>query len=111
MEDAVILANALYEIREPRLKKITATFENQRSQRDPHAQSQFQVSKMFAMLMVGQISLNYVSAFFPASQLCKDAQVPPSSVIPGKGACQGCHPCLSEPAVAKPEKVNYRSSL
>ncbi|KAF9371423.1 hypothetical protein CPC16_003074 [Podila verticillata] len=54
MEDAVILANALYEIREPRLKKITATFENQRSQRDPHAQSQFQVSKMFAMLMVGQ---------------------------------------------------------
>ncbi|KAF9376279.1 hypothetical protein CPB97_010906 [Podila verticillata] len=54
MEDAVILANALKEIREPTLKKITAAFEDHRSQRDPHAQTQFQASKMFAMLMVGQ---------------------------------------------------------
>lgn len=56
----MILANALKEIREPTLKKITAAFEDHRSQRDPHAQTQFQASKMFAMLMVGQVSRSLI---------------------------------------------------
>ncbi|KAG0210024.1 hypothetical protein BGX33_005166 [Mortierella sp. NVP41] len=101
MEDAVILANALYEMRSVTVRNITAALEDYRSQRYAHAAEQLVASKMFSMLMVGQkwyedllrrFVLGHASKFFQRRNYAKTLnyrpqasfieRVPDRSVIP-----------------------------
>lgn len=55
MEDAVILANAIYEIRAVNSENITTAFQDYYAERYPHAVEQLKFSKLFTMLMAGQV--------------------------------------------------------
>lgn len=55
MEDAVILANAIYEIRAVNSENITTAFQDYYTERYPHAVEQLKFSKLFTMLMAGQV--------------------------------------------------------
>ena len=55
MEDAVILANAIYEIRAVNSENITTAFQDYYAERYPYAVEQLKFSKLFTMLMAGQV--------------------------------------------------------
>ncbi|KAF9092180.1 hypothetical protein BGX23_004537 [Mortierella sp. AD031] len=88
MEDAVILANALYEMRSVTVRNITAALEDYRSQRYAHAAEQLVASKMFSMLMVGQkwyedllrrFVLGHASKFFQRRNYAKTLNYRPQA--------------------------------
>ncbi|KAF9316903.1 hypothetical protein BG003_001433 [Podila horticola] len=54
MQDAVILANCLYDMASIHPHDITATFKDYRQQRHEHVVSQYETSKTNAKLMYGQ---------------------------------------------------------
>ncbi|KAG0277992.1 hypothetical protein BGZ95_004930 [Linnemannia exigua] len=98
MEDAVILANELYEITSVTTKVISNAFKEYRRQRYPHAAEQFQKSKMFTMLMVGQtwyedllrkFVLGYASEFFQRRNYAKSLNYRPQAtflpLVPDRG--------------------------
>lgn len=60
MEDAVILANAIYEIRAVNSENITTAFQDYYEERYPHAVEQLKFSKLFTMLMAGQVRKKYI---------------------------------------------------
>jgi 2-polyprenyl-6-methoxyphenol hydroxylase-like FAD-dependent oxidoreductase len=56
MQDAVILANCLYEIaKNPTSDNIADAFRDYQEQRFPHVQQQFDVSKTMAKVIYGQV--------------------------------------------------------
>ncbi|KAF9116084.1 hypothetical protein BGW39_002834, partial [Mortierella sp. 14UC] len=88
MEDAVILANELYEITSATSSNIRNAFKEYRQQRYPHAAEQFQKSKMFTMLMVGQtwyedllrkFVLGFASKFFQRRNYAKTLNYRPQA--------------------------------
>ncbi|KAF9327946.1 hypothetical protein BG006_008826 [Podila minutissima] len=54
MQDAIILANCIYDIEEPTAEHIAAALQDYREQRYPHALFQTENSKMMGKLMYGQ---------------------------------------------------------
>ncbi|KAF9193304.1 hypothetical protein BGZ50_007564 [Haplosporangium sp. Z 11] len=54
MQDAVILANCIYDMEEPTLENIKATFKAYKDHRYQEAKQQFENSKLVAKLMTGQ---------------------------------------------------------
>ncbi|KAF8934650.1 hypothetical protein BGZ47_010268 [Haplosporangium gracile] len=110
MEDAVILANALYEIRDVTSKNITAAFEDYRTQRYAHAAEQCSASKMFTMLMVGQkwyedllrrFVLSVASKFFQRQNYAKTLNYRPQASFLERVPDRGTIPVL-------PQKVSLR---
>ncbi|KAG0072718.1 hypothetical protein BGZ90_011831 [Linnemannia elongata] len=98
MEDAVILANALYEVTSATSKNIKNAFKEYRQLRYPHAAEQFQKSKLFTMLMVGQtwyedllrrVVLGYASDFFQRRNYAKTLNYRPQAtflpLVPDRG--------------------------
>ncbi|KAF9361463.1 hypothetical protein BGX34_007124 [Mortierella sp. NVP85] len=62
MQDAVILANCLYEIaNNPTSDNITDAFRDYQEQRFPHVQQQFDVSKTMAKVIYGQVIMASVT--------------------------------------------------
>lgn len=55
MQDAIILANCIYDIEEPTAEHIAAALQDYREQRYPHALFQTENSKMMGKLMYGQV--------------------------------------------------------
>ncbi|KAG0257433.1 hypothetical protein BG011_003953 [Mortierella polycephala] len=54
MQDAVILANCIYDIASVMPEEVTAMFKDYRRQRRPHVQAQYEESKTNAKVMYGQ---------------------------------------------------------
>jgi len=55
MQDAVILANCLYDMTSIHPRNITTAFKDYREQRHQHVVSQYETSKLNAKLMYGQV--------------------------------------------------------
>ncbi|KAF9427025.1 hypothetical protein BGZ76_002500 [Entomortierella beljakovae] len=78
MQDAVILANSLYDISDdPSRKNIKAAFKDFKEQRYPHVQNQFDISKVMAKVMFGQtvserVLRQFIFGVLPNSILHKD---------------------------------------
>ncbi|KAF9347776.1 hypothetical protein BGX26_000759 [Mortierella sp. AD094] len=78
MQDAVILANCLYEISaDASEKNVTAAFKDFKEQRYPHVQHQFDLSKTMAKVIYGQtwserLLRQIVFGYLPKSMLHKD---------------------------------------
>ncbi|CAO3574680.1 unnamed protein product [Mortierella alpina] len=78
MQDAVILANCLYEIaNNPTSKNITAAFQDFKDQRFPHVKFQFDSSKLMAKVIFGQtwserLLRRIVFGYLPESMLHRD---------------------------------------
>lgn len=64
MLDAVILANALFEIREPSSSNIQGAFKEYYTERYSRAQADFQTSKQTAQIISGQVSSATFFFFF-----------------------------------------------
>ncbi|KAF9903718.1 hypothetical protein EC991_003412 [Linnemannia zychae] len=113
MEDAVILANALYEIQSVTSNNITAAFEDYLSQRYPHAAEQCSASKMFTMLMVGQkwyetllrrFVLSVASKYFQRQNYAKTLNYRPQASFLERVPDRGIIPVL-------PQKLSARYKM
>ncbi|KAF9584215.1 hypothetical protein BGW38_007208 [Lunasporangiospora selenospora] len=78
MQDAVILANCLYDLEDTSVRSLTAAFKEYRDQRFHHVKYQFDVSQTMAKVLFGQtwldrtirtVMLNYI----PKSLMMRDA--------------------------------------
>ncbi|KAF9948642.1 hypothetical protein BGZ70_002138 [Mortierella alpina] len=98
MQDAVILANCLYDMGEPNVTNIKAAFQQYYDLRYPHAKTQFANSKFMAKLMSGQklserifrnLMFNYMPAFLRVRHYAKAASYQPQAsflpTIPPRG--------------------------
>ncbi|KAF9570595.1 hypothetical protein EC968_001670 [Mortierella alpina] len=98
MQDAVILANCLYDMGEPSVTNIKAAFQQYYDLRYPRAKTQFANSKFMAKLMSGQklserifrnMMFNYMPAFLRVRHYAKAASYQPQAsflpIIPPRG--------------------------
>ena len=56
IQDAIVLVNCIYEIEENTPRAINAAFQEYQSLRYPRAKQQFDMSKMMAKLLSGQVN-------------------------------------------------------
>lgn len=61
MQDAVILANCLYDMTSIHPRNIPAAFTDYHNQRHEHIVSQYETRKMNAKLMYGQVGISWGS--------------------------------------------------
>ncbi|KAG0369308.1 hypothetical protein BC939DRAFT_476897 [Gamsiella multidivaricata] len=113
MQDAVILSNCLYDLRSTKLSEITAAFKDYREQRYPHAQSQFDNSRLVGRLTCGQgfsdkILRYFVFNILPASiqrqQFLKAASYRPQACFLPLAENRGQGPVM-------PQKPSWRREL
>ncbi|KAF8939887.1 hypothetical protein BGZ58_008398, partial [Dissophora ornata] len=80
MQDAVVLANCIYDMPDSSAKSIHAAFQDYKDQRYEHAKMQIDISKFFGKILAGQsfferllrkIILNYVPYWVQARNLMK----------------------------------------
>lgn len=55
MQDAVILANCIYDLTALDTDSVTAALKDYHDQRYPHVKSQYDASKMNAKILLGQV--------------------------------------------------------
>ncbi|KAG0210025.1 hypothetical protein BGX33_005167 [Mortierella sp. NVP41] len=115
MEDAVILANAIYEIRSVNSENITAAFQEYFTERYPHAVEQLKFSKTFTMLMAGQtwkeslmrrFVLSHASKYFQRRNYAKTLNYRPQATFLERVPDRGIIPVLPQ----KPSK-RYEEKL
>ena len=98
MQDAVILANCLYDLKDNSLKSITACFQSYYNQRYPHAKAGYEASLGQAKFMSGQrwyekvirqVVLNFLPAPIWEAKLAKSSQYRPQiaflETVPTRG--------------------------
>ncbi|KAG0068302.1 hypothetical protein BGZ89_004965 [Linnemannia elongata] len=109
MEDAVILANAIYEIRAVNSENITTAFQDYYEERYPHAVEQLKFSKLFTMLMAGQtwkeslmrrFVLSHMSKYFQRRNYAKTLNYRPQASFLPRVPDRGIIPVLPQ----KPSK-------
>lgn len=76
MQDAVILANCLYDMASIYPQNITAAFTDYHNQRHEHVVSQYEISKMNAKLMYGQVGISCGSNHIVPPQHHSQAYLP-----------------------------------
>ncbi|KAF9136099.1 hypothetical protein BGW39_006895 [Mortierella sp. 14UC] len=99
MQDAVILANSIYDLEDLRSESITAAFRDYKDQRYPHAKRQVANSRINAKISSGQtrtdrvvrhMVLNFLPRSIQNKQFSKDAAYRPQCTflerIPDKGS-------------------------
>ncbi|KAF9931911.1 hypothetical protein FBU30_009332 [Linnemannia zychae] len=105
MEDAVILANALYEIRTVNPENITKAFQEYYDERYPHAVEQLKFSRLFTMLMVGQtwkeslmrrFVLSHASKYFQRKNYAKTLNYRPQASFLERVPDRGMIPILPQ---------------
>lgn len=64
MQDAVILANCIYDLTALDIDSVTAALKDYRDQRYPHVKSQYEGSKMNAKILLGQVRKKNVTQCF-----------------------------------------------
>ncbi|KAG0013016.1 hypothetical protein BGZ81_001275, partial [Podila clonocystis] len=78
MQDAVILANCIYDLTSVDTDSVTAALKDYRDQRYPHVKSQYDASKMNAKILLGQkwterLMRNVIFNFLPRSVHSRNA--------------------------------------
>ncbi|KAG0380963.1 hypothetical protein BGX24_002183 [Mortierella sp. AD032] len=128
MEDAVILANAIYEIRAVNSENITKAFQEYYDERYPHAVEQLRFSKLFTMLMAGQtwkeslmrrFVMSHASKYFQRRNFAKTLNYRPQASFLPRVPDRGIIPVLpqkpstryEEKLLAERLKVNNSSTV
>ncbi|KAF9984939.1 hypothetical protein BGZ75_003510 [Mortierella antarctica] len=90
LQDAVVLANCLYELTSVTPEGISAAFQDFKDQRHPHVAAQYEVSKKFAKIWYGQtlrdrivrsMVLNYLPELAKRSSLIRELSYRPQAAF------------------------------
>ncbi|KAG0049674.1 hypothetical protein BGZ83_005508 [Gryganskiella cystojenkinii] len=120
LQDAVVLANCLYDLKDSSEKSLTAAFQSYYKQRYQHAKGHYNTSKLLAKVVGGlnwnerlirTIFLNYLPGWAIKSNLKKASSYRPQVTFLPQVPFKGTGPVLPQPQSARYQKEQEEKKM